>query len=105
MTCRCNDLRPMTASGRPVWIPFSCGCSEQFGQPDEVVGCHCEGELESQACGAAQHRPGKPADRFGPAERLLGSLALLLTDCVTGVTRCAGVDGRAAVGRVLGGVT
>jgi hypothetical protein len=39
-----------------------------------------------------------------PAERLLGSLAFLLTDRIAGVACRAGVDRRAAVGGVLGDV-
>src|SRR5262249_62417728 len=73
-------------------------------QPDEVVGCHGQNEFEPQARDAAQHRPGEPADGLTPAEWLLGSLALLLTDRVAGVARRARVNRGAAVGRVLGDV-
>src|SRR5450755_2246178 len=91
----------------PMSIPFwtslrwSCRRPEQLGQPDEVIGCHCQGKLEPQACGSAQHGPGEPADGLAPAERLLGSFALLLTDRVTRVACRASVDRRGAVGRVL----
>jgi hypothetical protein len=45
----------------------------------------------------------RATDGLAP-ERLLGSLALLLTDRVAGVARRPRVDRRAAVGRVLGDV-
>src|SRR5947208_2702101 len=62
---------------------------------------HGQSELESQACDSAQHGPGKPADSLGPAEPLLGTLALLLADRITRVARRASIDRRGPAGRVL----
>src|SRR5262249_7799421 len=55
---------------------WSCGRPQQFGQPNEVVGCHGQGELEPLARNSAQHRPGKPADCLAPADWLLGQFVL-----------------------------
>src|ERR1700730_7089526 len=91
----------------PMSIPFwtslrwSCGRPEQLGQPDEVIGCHCQGELEPQACDSAQHRPGEPADGLAPAEWLLGSLALLVLDCKGRMPHRASIDRRRPVRCVL----
>jgi len=50
---------------------------------------------------SAQHGPGEPADGLAPAERFLGSLALLLTDRITGMAAGAGVECRAPRPRII----
>jgi hypothetical protein len=52
--------------------------------------------VRSRAASASRGRHG-----LGPAERLLGALALLLADRVTGMARRRSVDRRGPVGRVL----
>src|SRR5215813_5965849 len=79
----------------------SCGRAEQVAQPDQVVGGHRQSELESQACDPAQHGPRETTNGLGPAERLLGALALALADRITRMSRRASVDRRGSVGGVL----
>jgi hypothetical protein len=91
----------MTASGAAGVDSILGGAALLIRTPRAIW---AEDELESQARGTAQHRPGEPADHLGPAKRFLGSLALLLADRVAVVARRAGIDRRAAFGGVLGDV-
>jgi ferredoxin len=68
---------------------------EQCAQADHVVGrCRkCDDPID--ACPAAMPKLAQPANRFQPAEDLLDQLALLLADCITGMTRGPIVDAAA----------
>src|SRR6266542_3137458 len=54
--------------------------------------------------GAAMAQFAQQADRLQPAEDLFDPFALLLTDLITAVTGGATINGRAAIGVVLGHV-
>src|SRR5262249_62169823 len=90
----------------PVWAAccHSGGCSDQPGQLDEIVGSHCQRELEVELLNAAQHWPRQSADGLAPPEWLLNPLALLLADLVSTLSASAPIDGGAAIGRVFGNV-
>ena len=79
----------------------SSGYSDQPGQLDEIVGSHCQRELEVQLLHATQHWPRQSANGLAPPEWLLDPFALLLADLVSAVADSATVDGGELIGRVL----
>src|SRR5262249_35066404 len=79
----------------------SGGCSDQPGQLDEIVGSHCQRELEVELLNTTQHWPRQSADGLAPPEWLLNPLALLLADLVPTMADSATIDGGEAIGRVL----
>ena len=71
----------------------------RFGQQprhsDQIVGGHCEGELERHAPGAAQLRLAETGDGLRPAEGLLDPLANTLRDGMAGMPRGPAIDAAA----------
>jgi hypothetical protein len=84
----------------PVWAAccHSGGCSDQPGQLDEIVGSHCQRELEVELLNTTQHWPRQSADGLAPPEWLLNPLALLLADLVPTMADSATIDGGEAIG-------
>ena len=72
---------------------FALLCSEQFWQPGEIVAGHREGELRTDALGAAEHGPGERADGLAPAEDLLDPLADALAYRIALMSGRATIDG------------
>ena len=58
------------------------GLSEQFGQTDEIVGGHCQGELPADLGQAAMAHLAQTSDGFGPPKGFLDALADALGDFV-----------------------
>src|SRR5262249_2655375 len=96
-------LRAWSVPPLPVWA--ACchlgGYSDQPGQLDEIIGSHCQRELEVELLNAAQHWPRQSADGLAPPEWLLNPLALLLADLVSTMADSATIDGGESIGRVL----
>ena len=55
----------------------SCRRAEQLGQSNQVVGGHCQRELEPHTRNATEHGPGETPNGLSPAERLFNPLTLL----------------------------
>src|SRR5437763_2931622 len=70
--------------------------SEQFGQADEVIGGHREGELPIDLEQSAMPHLAQAGHCLGPAEGLLDAFADALRDRIAGMTGGALVDRRAA---------
>src|SRR5205814_5078390 len=72
---------------------------EQFGQSDEVVGGHGEGELPTDLEQSAMPHLAQPGHCLGPAEGFLDAFANALGDSIARVAGGAAIDRRtAAVG-------
>src|SRR5882757_7396818 len=92
--CRHRDVSEFKAMPTlPVWgaCCHSSGYSDQPGQLDEIVGSHCQRELEVQLLHATQHWPRQSANGLAPPEWLLDPFALLLADLVSAVADSATV--------------
>src|SRR5215469_18039875 len=79
----------------------SCRRAEQLGQSNQVVGGHCQRELEPHTRNTTEHGPGETPNGLSPAERLFNPLTLLLADLIAWMPRGTRIDRRASVGRVL----
>src|SRR5437762_4856941 len=71
-------------------------CSEQFGQTNEVIGGHREGELPIDLEEPAMPHLAQAGHRLGPAEGLLDAFADAPRDRIAGMTGDAVIDRRAA---------
>src|ERR1700730_2240085 len=76
----------------------------QFPHSYQVVSGRREDEDPVDAFSAAMAQLAQQAHRFKPAEDLFNPFALLLTDLIAAVTGGAAIDGRPAIGVVLGHV-
>ena len=74
----------------------SFGPGQELGEPDQVIGCHREGELPSDAAEPAVPRLAELGRSLGPAEGLLDPLPDRLADPVAGVAGGASIEGGAA---------
>ena len=74
--------------------PYGSCRGEQSGHPDQIVGGHCEGELEAHARQPTQLDLGKARNCLAPAEGFLDELAFALARFVAFVPRGAPVNGR-----------
>lgn len=83
---RCGCRLPYRPSG---------GLGEQPRHPDQIVGGHCQRELEPHAREAAHLDLGEAGDRLAPAEGLLDELAFPLADLVARVVRASMAEDRA----------
>jgi hypothetical protein len=68
--------------------------SEQFRQPNEVVGGHREGELPIDLEKPAMPHLAQAGHRLGPAEGLLDAFADALRERIAGMTGDAVIDRR-----------
>src|SRR5713101_2860297 len=103
MSCCCDSflLRGATFS-----LPEAHYClhGHQFPHSYQVVSGGGEDEDPVDAFGAAMAQLAQQAHRLQPAEDLFDPFALLLTDLVARMAGGAAIDGRAAIGVVLGHV-
>src|SRR3984893_14500882 len=76
----------------------------QFPHSYQVVSGSREDEDPVHAGGAAMAQLAQQAHRLQPAEDLFDPFPLLLTDLIAAVTGSPAIDGRAAIGVVLGHV-
>ncbi len=103
MSC-CFDsflLRGATFSRRQAHYSLH---RHQLPHSHQVVCCRREDEDPVDARGAAVTQLAQQPDCLQPAEDLFDPLALLLADLIAGVARGATIDGRLAIGVVLGHV-
>src|SRR3954452_22207369 len=75
---------------------------QQLGEADQVVGGRGEGETPSDTLEPTMAGLAQTTRDFDPAEGLLDALADTLAQGIAGVAGRAAIDGRGAVGRVLG---
>ena len=73
--CFDEPLVSCAESGERRPAAASRDLADQFGQADQVVGCHCQREVESDPRQAAHLDLGAAGDGLGPAEGLLNELA------------------------------
>src|SRR6516164_10753670 len=74
---------------------------EQFGQADEVIGRHGEGELPADLGQSAMTHLAQPGHCLSPAESFLDAFANALGDRIAGVAGGAAVDRRTAAVGIL----
>ena len=74
---------------------------EQFGQADEIVGGHREGELPIDPGQPAMPHLAQAGHRLGPAKGLLNAFADALRDRLAGMAGGAAIDRRAPPALVL----
>jgi hypothetical protein len=74
--------------------PYALGSrgGQQSRHPDQIVGCHREGELEAHVRQPSHFHLGEAGDRLAPAERLLDELAFALAHLVALVACRPAVD-------------
>src|SRR5882672_12385802 len=89
----------LLASGRSL-----SGNLGQISNADQVISCGREDEDPVDAFAAAVPQLAQQADRLQPTEDLFDPFALPLADLVTRMPRSPAIDGRAAIGIVLGHV-
>src|SRR6266404_352381 len=105
MTMRCDSERLLLRGA-----PFSCPEAHsslhghQLSHSHQVVSGRREDEDPVHAFGAAMAQLAQQAHRLQPTEDLFDPFALLLTDLIALVARRATIDGRFAIGIVLGHV-
>src|SRR5467141_3867850 len=89
----------LLASGRRL-----SGDLGQISNADQVISCGREDEDPVDAFATAMAQLAQQADRLQPTKDLFDPFAFLLTDLITGMSGSATINGRLAIGVVLGHV-